>query len=113
MNLLINARDAMPEGGTLCFELSHLRLSPGDVVPTPDMLPGNWISIRVHDTGLGIPIEDQSHIFEPFFTTKPVGQGTGLGLAQVYGIIKQHGGYIDMESQVGEGTIQYLSSNAL
>ena len=104
MNLAVNARDAMPDGGTLCFELSHLHLAPGDVVPTPDILPGNWISIRVRDTGLGIPMEEQSHIFEPFFTTKPIGQGTGLGLAQVYGIIKQHGGYIDIDSQIGEGT---------
>ncbi len=103
MNLAVNARDAMPEGGTLRFELSHLHLSPGDAAPSPDMPPGNWVSIRVSDTGMGIPIEDQSHIFEPFFTTKPVGQGTGLGLAQVYGIIKQHAGYIDMESQIGEG----------
>jgi CheY-like chemotaxis protein len=68
------------------------------------MPPGAWICIHVRDTGVGIPLEEQSHIFEPFFTTKPVGQGTGLGLAQVYGIIKQHDGYIDFESQVGEGT---------
>ncbi len=104
MNLAVNARDAMPEGGILRFELSQLHLSPEKVMQITDLPPGNWISIRVSDTGIGIPIEEQTHIFEPFFTTKPVGQGTGLGLAQVYGIVKQHGGYIEMESQVGEGT---------
>ena len=68
------------------------------------MPPGDWLLITVSDTGAGIAAEDQSHIFEPFFTTKPIGQGTGLGLAQVYGIVKQHGGYIDLASKVGEGT---------
>ncbi len=104
MNLAVNARDAMPDGGRLCFELSNLHLSPRDISPLPEMPMGNWVSIKVSDTGSGISIEDQSHIFEPFFTTKPVGQGTGLGLAQVYGIVKQHAGFIDMESQPGEGT---------
>jgi CheY-like chemotaxis protein len=65
---------------------------------------GNWVRITVADTGIGIPPENMSHIFEPFFTTKPVGQGTGLGLAQVYGIIKQHDGFIIPRSQPGEGT---------
>jgi CheY-like chemotaxis protein len=104
MNLAVNARDAMPEGGTLSFDLSLVQLKEGDHAPSADMPPGNWVHIRVSDTGTGIPPEDQSHIFEPFFTTKPVGQGTGLGLAQVYGIVKQHDGYIDVTSQVGEGT---------
>jgi CheY-like chemotaxis protein len=66
---------------------------------------GQWIKITVSDTGLGIAPEDRKHIFEPFFTTKPIGQGTGLGLAQVYGIIKQHDGHIEVHSQVGEGTV--------
>ena len=104
MNLAVNARDAMPEGGKLSFELSHVRVGSNENPPIPDMFPGNWLVIAVTDTGVGIPLEDQSHIFEPFFTTKPIGQGTGLGLAQVYGIVKQHGGYIDLKSQVGEGT---------
>ena len=104
MNLAVNARDAMPDGGTLCFELSCLSFSPGESPPAPDMPPGTWICIHVTDTGIGIPLERQSHIYEPFFTTKPVDKGTGLGLAQVYGIIKQHGGFIDLTSQPGEGT---------
>jgi GAF domain-containing protein/nitrogen-specific signal transduction histidine kinase len=104
MNLAVNARDAMPEGGTLRFDLALVQVTEGDAPLTADITPGNWIHIRVSDTGIGIPPEDQSHIFEPFFTTKPVGQGTGLGLAQVYGIVKQHDGFIDMRSQVGEGT---------
>jgi signal transduction histidine kinase/ActR/RegA family two-component response regulator len=104
MNLAVNARDAMPNGGILRFEMSYLNVLAGDIPPTPDMPPGKWLHAIVADNGLGITLEDQSHIFEPFFTTKPIGEGTGLGLAQVYGIIKQHGGYIDMISQVGEGT---------
>jgi signal transduction histidine kinase/CheY-like chemotaxis protein len=113
MNLAVNARDAMPDGGTLSFELSHLHLALSDSPPIPDMPPGAWICIRVRDTGTGIPLEEQSHIFEPFFTTKPVGHGTGLGLAQVYGIIKQHNGYIDFESQVDEGTQFFIYLPAL
>jgi signal transduction histidine kinase/CheY-like chemotaxis protein len=104
MNLAVNARDAMPNGGALCFELSRLSLQPLDVPPTPYLPAGDWIVITVTDTGSGISTEVMPHIFEPFFTTKPVGQGTGLGLAQAYGIIKQHGGYIDVRSRVGEGT---------
>lgn len=104
MNLAVNARDAMPEGGSLRFEVSHLNVLPGEPPPAPDLSPGKWLHIIVADNGLGIPPKDQSHIFEPFFTTKPIGEGTGLGLAQVYGIIKQHGGSIDMISQVNEGT---------
>jgi CheY-like chemotaxis protein len=69
------------------------------------MFPGLWIRIVVRDTGTGISTDNLPHIFEPFFTTKPVGEGTGLGLAQVYGIIKQHDGYIDVKSRVGHGTV--------
>jgi CheY-like chemotaxis protein len=108
MNLAVNARDAMPEGGRLRFELSLIRILPNTPAPITDIPPGNWILVAVSDTGIGIPVEEQSHIYEPFFTTKPVGQGTGLGLAQVYGIVKQHGGYIDLKSQVGEGTQFYI-----
>jgi len=104
MNLAVNARDAMPEGGKLSFELSLIKVLPNTPAPMTNMPPGNWILVAVSDTGIGIPVEDQSHIYEPFFTTKPIGQGTGLGLAQVYGIVKQHGGYIDLKSQIGEGT---------
>ena len=104
MNLAINARDAMPAGGILNFDVSHLVLKQDDIPPSPYLPNGEWISITVGDTGMGIPPEAIPHIFEPFFTTKPLGEGTGLGLAQAYGIIKQHGGYIDVQSQIGEGT---------
>jgi len=104
MNLAINARDAMPNGGVLSFDISHLVLHPGDTPPSPFLPHGEWIAITVGDTGSGIPAEVIPHIYEPFFTTKSIGEGTGLGLAQAYGIIKQHGGYIDVQSEVGEGT---------
>lgn len=103
MNLALNARDAMPEGGTLRIDLDHLDLRQQDHPPTPYLPAGRWVTLAVSDTGVGIPPEVLSHIFEPFFTTKPVGQGTGLGLAQAYGIIKQHDGYIDVQSQPGQG----------
>jgi signal transduction histidine kinase/GAF domain-containing protein len=104
MNLAINARDAMQEGGILRFDINRLILKPGEVPPSPYLPDGEWISITVGDTGMGIPPEAIPHIFEPFFTTKPIGEGTGLGLAQAYGIVKQHGGFIDVQSQIGEGT---------
>jgi signal transduction histidine kinase len=113
MNLATNARDAMPEGGTLLFELNQLTLRPGDQPPVPEMPVGEWVSIAITDTGQGIPPEVMLHLFEPFYTTKPVGQGTGLGLAQVYGIIKQHGGYIDVSSQAGVGTTFTICLRAL
>ncbi|MFN2147196.1 MAG: PAS domain S-box protein [Anaerolineales bacterium] len=103
MNLALNARDAMPKGGQLRFGLSEQRIDP-TAPPFPGMEAEQWIRIDVIDTGEGIPDDVMPHIFEPFFTTKPAGEGTGLGLAQVYGIIKQHGGFIDAGSKVGEGT---------
>jgi signal transduction histidine kinase len=102
-NLALNARDAMPTGGILGLRLSMLTLSPGELGPIPEMPSGRWIVLSVSDTGVGIPSELHLRIFEPFFTTKEVGQGTGLGLAQVYGIVQQHEGYIDVESQAGQG----------
>ena len=109
-NLAINARDAMPEGGTLTFALSRLYLRAGEEPPIAWMPPGHWVRLSVTDTGTGIPEEVMPHLFEPFFTTKGPNQGTGLGLAQVYGIVKQHNGFIGVESQPGEGTtvIMYL-----
>ena len=103
MNLAVNARDAMPEGGILHFGLERLHLGAADHTPFADLPPGDWIRITVRDSGSGIADEVMPHIFEPFFTTKPVGQGTGLGLAQVYGIIRQHDGYIDARSKLGQG----------
>lgn len=103
-NLALNARDALPEGGLLRFQLSQLKLKTLDPPPSPQLAPGDWVVLSVSDTGLGIEADVLPHIFEPFFTTKEVGQGTGLGLAQVYGIIKQHEGEIEVESQPGQGT---------
>jgi CheY-like chemotaxis protein len=121
-NLAVNARDAMPEGGALRFHLSSLALEPGEPLPNPvfDESPEegrsravNWLVLSVSDTGCGIAPEVLPHIFEPFFTTKEVGQGTGLGLAQVYGIVKQHEGYLEVTSQVGQGTTLIIYLPAL
>lgn len=103
MNMAVNARDAMPYGGTLTFELNQIEVDRLNS-PYPGMRPGRYINLQIKDTGHGIEPDDLPHIFEPFFTTKPSGKGTGLGLAQVYGIIKQHEGYIDVSSKPGEGT---------
>jgi two-component system cell cycle sensor histidine kinase/response regulator CckA len=103
-NLAVNARDAMPDGGKLRFRLAHLTLEPDDAKPLPDMRTGGWIVLSVSDTGTGIPEDVLPRIYEPFFTTKEVGEGTGLGLSQVYGIVRQHDGFIDVETKVGEGT---------
>ncbi|MCP4424332.1 MAG: response regulator [Chloroflexi bacterium] len=104
INLGVNARDAMPEGGKLLIDLSRFKLTSGQKLPLPDMEFGNWIKIAITDTGMGIETKNMAHVFEPFFTTKPPGQGTGLGLAQVYGIVRQHGGHITFFSRVGQGT---------
>ncbi|MBI3959226.1 MAG: GAF domain-containing protein [Chloroflexi bacterium] len=105
MNLSVNARDAMPSGGTLRFALSRWVVVPGQTPPLPEMTEGHWVCVAVSDSGSGIPPATLARIFEPFFTTKEVGKGSGLGLAQVYGIVKQHGGHIGVESEVGVGTI--------
>ena len=116
MNLAINSRDAMPEGGVVTFSLQRVLVpteGDGQRSPLPDMDPGPWVRLSVKDTGTGIAPAHLSHIFEPFFTTKPPGQGTGLGLAQVYGIVKQHGGAISVNSTTGQGTTfdMYLPLN--
>ncbi len=112
-NLAINAQDAMPSGGVLNFRLARFTLAAGDPAPYPELPPGDWLLLSVADTGSGIPNEHLSHLFEPFFTTKEVGKGTGLGLAQVYGIVKQHDGFIDVESRMGVGTTFTLYLPAL
>jgi signal transduction histidine kinase/ActR/RegA family two-component response regulator len=103
-NLALNARDAMPRGGHLRLELARSRVVAGGVPPLADMPPGEWIALTVADSGTGIPADVQAHVFEPFFTTKPRHQGTGLGLAQVYGIVKQQNGFIQLASVPGWGT---------
>ncbi|HMR66142.1 MAG TPA: PAS domain S-box protein, partial [Anaerolineae bacterium] len=112
-NLAVNARDAMPRGGLLSFDLSRKTLTLDEPPPRPGMAAGQWVKLAITDTGSGIAPEVVSHIFEPFFTTKPVGQGTGLGLAQVYGIVEQHRGYITVDSRVGQGTTFSLYFPAL
>jgi PAS domain S-box-containing protein len=101
LNLVVNARDAMPLGGHLSLEIALVEGTPesGPVKPN-----GSWVCLRVTDMGSGIPPEHLPHIFEPFFTTKDVGKGTGLGLATTYGIVQQHGGWIDVDSEVERGT---------
>ncbi len=113
MNLALNARDAMPDGGLLQFSLKRVTYQAGELPPIPELPTGNWIVISVKDTGHGISPEHLPHIFEPFYTTKPIGQGTGLGLAQVYGIVKQHDGYIDVHSHMGLGTTFTIYLRAL
>ncbi|MBN1145884.1 MAG: PAS domain S-box protein [Anaerolineales bacterium] len=105
MNLAINARDAMPSGGELFISLSQLQADePITCATCGQALGGKWVRITIRDTGSGIQKEALPHIFEPFFTTKVPGVGTGLGLSQVYGIVKQHDGHIDVHSHVNEGT---------
>jgi CheY-like chemotaxis protein len=103
MNLCLNARDAMPQGGALILETANRTIDAGQRLAL-DGRPGDFTHLRVRDTGCGMPPEVQEHIFEPFFTTKEPGQGTGLGLAMVFGIVKQHRGWIECHSRVGEGT---------
>jgi two-component system, cell cycle sensor histidine kinase and response regulator CckA len=105
LNLSINARDAMPDGGELAFRITNQRVSAEDARTFPfPFLPGDYVRLDVVDTGIGIEPDVQRRIFEPFFTTKPKGVGTGLGLATVYGIIKQSGGYLTVESTPGKGS---------
>jgi two-component system, cell cycle sensor histidine kinase and response regulator CckA len=103
-NLAVNARDAMPDGGTLSFTLTRVMLDAEAALPLPDLAPGAWVKLTVRDTGTGMSPEVRRHLFEPFYTTKEPGAGTGLGLAQVYGIVKQHAGAIGVETEPGVGT---------
>jgi two-component system cell cycle sensor histidine kinase/response regulator CckA len=113
-NLALNARDAMPNGGVLRIELVQVEVTAG-AEPLAGLAPGAWIRLTVADTGAGIDAAVLEHIFEPFYTTKAAGKGTGLGLAQVYGIVGQHGGQIAVESQPGVGSnfVVYLPAMPL
>lgn len=104
MNLVVNARDAMPNGGVLTLETSQVELTRSPVYHLRPLAPGPYVSLSVTDTGCGMDRQTQSHIFEPFFTTKEEGKGSGLGLPTVFGIVTQCGGGIDVSSRVGHGT---------
>lgn len=115
MNLVVNARDAMPEGGRILLETKYMNLGIEAASAIGDITPGPFACLRVSDAGVGISPEIISRIFDPFFTTKEPGKGTGLGLATVFGIIKQHGGAITVESKVDHGTtfLVYLPIHAV
>ena len=103
LNLAVNARDAMPKGGVLGIRIAPLEVDAPRVAQQPEAQVGRFVCVTVSDTGCGIPPENLRRIFEPFFTTKEVGKGTGLGLATVYGIVKQHQGWLEVESEFGKG----------
>src|ERR1043166_9449447 len=104
MNLCINARDAMPRGGQLMLSAENLDLDERAIRQYPDATPGRYLAVTVADTGIGMPADVLEKIFQPFFTTKEPGKGTGLGLSTSRHIVKNHGGFMVVQSKVGEGT---------
>ena len=113
LNMAANARDAMPDGGTLSITAEAVTVGPSEVSLNPQAREGYFVRLSVTDTGCGIPPEVLPRIFEPFFTTKPVGQGPGLGLATVHGIVQQHQGWVDVQSEVNQGTTFHIFLPAL
>jgi PAS domain S-box-containing protein len=104
MNLCVNARDAMPDGGTLTISAENFELDESSAAMTPGGKIGPYVMLKVSDTGMGIPRDTLAKIFDPFFTTKELGKGTGLGLSTAMGIVKSHGGFVKVTSEVGRGT---------
>ncbi|WP_109047023.1 PAS domain S-box protein [Azospirillum sp. TSA6c] len=108
LNLVINARDAMPDGGCVTVETANAAFAPADLVNDPGVEAGDYAVLTVRDSGTGMPPDVLARAFEPFFTTKPIGQGTGLGLSQLYGFARQSGGFVRIDSAVGRGTAVHL-----
>jgi signal transduction histidine kinase/CheY-like chemotaxis protein len=105
LNLVVNAKDAMPKGGKLCIKTENIVLEESYCKQLPDAKPGKFVRLSVSDTGVGMDKKTVQHIFEPFFSTKGVGKGTGLGLSVIYGIVKQHGGWINVYSEIDHGSV--------
>jgi len=104
LNLAINARDTMPNGGKLTIETALASIEPEAAAYDPDLVPGTYVTLTVTDTGIGMTPEVLGRVFEPFFTTKEAGAGSGLGLSMVYGFVKQSSGHVRVYSELGHGT---------